>query len=131
MGRTAKHYSADRDIQSLLGSLLKTGVMLSTAIIMFGGIIYLVRHTNDPVSFEHFNPDNVKFNSFVSIFIGLRNFEPLAIIQFGIVLLISTPLARILFSVFGFLIEKDYLYVAIGLIVLVIILMSLYLDIAH
>ena len=48
-----------------------------------------------------------------------------AIIQSGILLLSFTPVLRVVFSVFGFLIERDYLYAGIGLFVLSVILFSL------
>jgi uncharacterized membrane protein len=44
------------------------------------------------------------------------------LIAFGLLLLILTPIARIIFSVFGYLMEKDYLYVGITLFVLAVIL---------
>ena len=51
---------------------------------------------------------------------------PLAItglaIALGLLLLILTPIARIVFSIFGYLLEKDYLYVSITLFVLAVIL---------
>jgi uncharacterized membrane protein len=49
-----------------------------------------------------------------------------AVIQSGILLLIATPLARVLFSLLGFVIEKDWVYVAITLIVLTILALSLF-----
>ncbi|WP_432708849.1 DUF1634 domain-containing protein, partial [Pedobacter sp.] len=59
------------------------------------------------------------------IFTGLKSMDSAAIIQFGTLLLIFTPIMRVVFSVFSFLIEKDYLYVLIGLFVLCVILFSL------
>jgi uncharacterized membrane protein len=52
----------------------------------------------------------------------------LAIIQFGILMLIATPVARVIFSVFAFLAERDFLYVAISALVLAVLCYSL---IAH
>ena len=57
---------------------------------------------------------------------GVMHFDSLAIIQFGLVLLIATPIARVVFSVVGFFVEKDYLYVLISLIVLAIIGFSIF-----
>ena len=48
-----------------------------------------------------------------------------SIIQFGLLLLIATPIARVMFSVVGFAVERDYLYVALTLIVLGVLLYSL------
>jgi uncharacterized membrane protein len=39
----------------------------------------------------------------------------------GLLVLVATPIARIVLSVFGYLLEKDYLYVAITAIVLAVI----------
>ncbi len=47
------------------------------------------------------------------------------IIQFGLLLLIATPVARVFFSVLAFAIEGDKIYVGIALIVLGILLYSL------
>ncbi|MEJ5992995.1 DUF1634 domain-containing protein [Pedobacter sp. Du54] len=131
MKKQVKHYLADRDVQILLGTLLRVGVILSTSIVLIGGIIFIASHSNQKVFFGHFKPEEAKFSSIASIFRGLRTFDGLAIIQFGVLLLIFTPIARVVFSIFSFLMEKDYMYVLIGIIVLCVIITSLYLDIAH
>ncbi len=46
-------------------------------------------------------------------------------IQLGLLLLISTPIARVAFSIVGFTIERDRMYVAFTVIVLAILLYSL------
>ncbi len=48
-----------------------------------------------------------------------------AIIDIGLLLLIATPVMRVVFSMVAFALEKDRLYVALTLIVLVILLLSL------
>jgi len=47
------------------------------------------------------------------------------LIQLGLLLLIATPIARVAFSVVGFAIERDRLYVGFTLIVLAVLLYSL------
>ena len=47
-----------------------------------------------------------------------------------LLLLILTPVARIIFAIVGFFLEKDYLYVAIGIIILSIILTSYFTQIS-
>ncbi|HEY6906879.1 MAG TPA: DUF1634 domain-containing protein, partial [Ignavibacteriaceae bacterium] len=47
------------------------------------------------------------------------------LIQFGLVLLIATPVARVIFAVIGFYMEKDRLYTLISAIVLITLLLSL------
>ncbi len=131
MSKIIKHYLGDKDVQLILGTLLRVGVLVSTGIVLIGGIVFLATNTHQPVSFENFKPQETKFSSIAEIFIGLKTFNGLAIIQFGVLLLIFTPIARVVFSIFSFLIEKDYMYVVIGLIVLCVIITSLYLDVAH
>lgn len=131
MSKKIKHYLGDKDVQLILGTLLRVGVILSSCIVLLGGIIFLLQHANQQVSFGTFKPEDAKFSSVASIIIGLKTLDGLAIIQFGVLLLIFTPIARVVFSIFSFLIEKDYMYVIIGVIVLCIIITSLYLDVAH
>ncbi|MBO9635732.1 MAG: DUF1634 domain-containing protein, partial [Chitinophagaceae bacterium] len=47
------------------------------------------------------------------------------IIQIGVLILIATPIARIIFSIIGFIKEKDVLYIGITLFVLGVIIASL------
>ena len=112
------NYFIDKDLQLLLGTLLRVGVLISSAVILLGGIIFLSTQSNAVVSFSEIKPEQVKIFSIANIFEGLKTFDGLAIIQFGVLLLIFTPIARVVFSIFSFLIEKDYLYVVIGTIVL-------------
>ncbi|MFY7816398.1 MAG: DUF1634 domain-containing protein, partial [Chryseobacterium taeanense] len=57
--------------------------------------------------------------------------EGMAIIQLGILLLIFTPLMRIIFALIGYLKEKDYVYVVISSIVLAIMAVSFFTGYAH
>jgi uncharacterized membrane protein len=46
-------------------------------------------------------------------------------IQFGLLLLLATPIARVVFSVFAFAQQRDRAYVLITLFVLMVLLYSL------
>ncbi|HZD33179.1 MAG TPA: DUF1634 domain-containing protein, partial [Candidatus Angelobacter sp.] len=63
--------------------------------------------------------------SIPAIFAGALHLRARFVIQFGLVLLIATPVARVVLSAVGFAIERDYLYVALTLIVLAVLLYSL------
>jgi uncharacterized membrane protein len=131
MKKEAKHFFADKDIQIVLGVLLRVGVILSMSIVFMGGVIYLVGAGDKAVDYAVFDPAHSGYSTMVSIFKGLLSFNGKAIIQFGVLLLIFTPVARVAFSIFSFVIERDYLYVAIGLLVLSIILFSLSNKLVH
>jgi uncharacterized membrane protein len=44
------------------------------------------------------------------------------LIQLGLVLLVFTPIARVVFAIFGFARERDWMYVCISAIVLGVLL---------
>ena len=47
------------------------------------------------------------------------------IIQLGLLFLIATPVARVIFSIWGFAAERDRMYVVFTVIVLAILIFSL------
>lgn len=125
MNKGNRNFFADKDIQLILGTLLRVGVISSMSVVFLGGVIYLISNSSAVVDYNEFDPGKSGLSSIVAIFAGLKHLDGAAIIQFGTLLLIFTPILRVVFSVFSFLIEKDYLYVLIGLFVLSVILFSL------
>lgn len=125
MIKDGKNFFADTDVQVILGTLLRVGVISSMTVVFIGGLIYLFSNSSELVDYEKFNSGKSGFSSINAILLGLTHFDGSAIIQFGTLLLIFTPVLRVVFSVFSFLIERDYLYVLIGLFVLCVILFSL------
>ncbi|PWK77701.1 putative membrane protein [Mucilaginibacter oryzae] len=115
----------DTDMQAVIGWILRAGVLVSMSIVFIGGVIYLYRHGHAHVDYTTF----VGVPDFVSspggIIRGIFTLRGRAIIQAGIILLIATPVIRVIFSAIGFIIEKDYLYTAITLVVLLIIFSSM------
>ena len=126
-----KENISDKDIQVVLGTLLRAGVIISMSIVLAGGLIFLIHHNDILTDYKVFKPELAKFSSVISIFKGVLSFQGDAIVQFGILMLIFTPVARIVFAIFSFLIERDYLYVGIGIIILAIITFSLNSGITH
>ncbi|SOD18417.1 DUF1634 domain-containing protein [Pedobacter xixiisoli] len=121
----------DKDIQSLVGNLLRAGVYLSMAIVVLGGIIYLLDHSAEKIDYAVFDFNKVSLKTVEAIFSEVLTFKGAAVVQFGLLMLIFTPIARVLMAVISFFVEKDYLYVLIGLIVLSIIMVSLSGGFAH
>lgn len=121
----------DKDIQVLIGNLLRAGVYISMGIVILGGLIYLFNHGNEKIDYALFDFNKVNLKTVAVIFSEVLTFRGAAVIQFGLLMLIFTPIARVLMAVVSFFIEKDYLYVFIGLIVLAIIMVSLSGGFAH
>lgn len=116
---------SDYDIEAVMGRLLITGVVVSGALILTGGIYYIIQNGFSVPHFKTFRGEPSNLRSVKQIFRGVIHFDSLSIIQMGLLLLIATPIARVIFAVTGFFIEKDFLYVIISLIVLAIIAYSI------
>ena len=116
---------SDVDIESVMGRLLITGVIISGSLILVGGIYYLIEKGFSIPQYKTFIGEPSHLRSVKEIIKGVVRLNSLSIIQLGVLLLIATPVSRVIFSVIGFFFEKDYLYVIISLIVLAIIAYSI------
>lgn len=119
----------DKDIELVLGNLLRWGVIISSVVVLIGGIIYLAHHGSVVPDYKSFQGLLLPYHNLSNIFTGVMNLKGEAIIQLGVVLLIATPVARIIFSIIGFAREKDFLYIFISVIVLGIIISSIALGV--
>ena len=115
----------DQRLETNIGNLLRAGVLLSAATVFVGGVLYLVRHHADRVSYHQFSPDGAVVQSFRGILKSAAHLNSEGLIQFGLLLLIATPVARVALAVAGFALERDRLYAGASLIVLVILVLSL------
>ncbi|RWY48188.1 DUF1634 domain-containing protein [Mucilaginibacter gilvus] len=115
----------EKDMQSIIGWILRAGVFISMTVVFLGGVLYIYRHGHATADYHTFKgvPDFVHNAS--GIINGIFTLRGRAIIQAGIILLIATPVIRVIFSAIGFVLEKDYLYVGITLVVLLIIFSSM------
>ena len=115
----------DQRIEIIIGSLLRAGVMLAASVVLIGGVLYLVRHGHETIHYTTFHGEPEALKSIPAVFEGMASLHARAIIQFGLLLLIATPIARVAFSAIAFALEHDYMYVVITLIVLAVLLYSL------
>ena len=116
----------DQRIEAIIGALLRIGVMLAAAVVLFGGVVYLARHGHEVPNYSVFRGEPENLTSASAIIHGAVNMSAQAIIQLGLLLLIATPVARVLFAAIAFALERDYLYCVVSLIVLGILLFSLF-----
>ena len=112
-------------VETMIGNLLIIGVMLSAGITLIGGILYLLRHYALPIDYGTFRGSSPELHTIGGVLNAALHFNAKAIMQAGILILLATPIARVTFSVFIFLKERDYLYVVVTLIVLAILIYSI------
>jgi uncharacterized membrane protein len=118
---------ADEYLEQVIGNLLRIGVSLAALIVLFGGIVYLVRHGREPVENRQvFRPQPPEFSRPVEIVRSVVELRGRGLIQFGLLVLIATPIARVVFSAWAFSRQGDRLYLAFTLIVLTVLLVGLF-----
>lgn len=118
----SKHYWNDKDISLLVGQILRIGVLLASVTLVIGGILYLTVHGTEPIpNYAQFIGETNSNTTLTGIISGVLQMNVPQIIQFGVLILICTPIVRVIGSLLGFVIEKDTMYVIITLIVLAVI----------
>ncbi|MYY25727.1 DUF1634 domain-containing protein [Elizabethkingia anophelis] len=123
----SEHYWADQDIQLLVGKILRMGVTIASITVLAGGIMYLINHGGGVLpDYRHFVGESGSNTNLRGIVSGAFHLQAAQLIQLGVVFLVATPVFRVFFSLIGFTMEKDKLYIVITLIVLGVIFFSIF-----
>lgn len=115
----------DERIDQILGNLLRAGVIIASSVVLLGALFYLARHGTQIHDYRVFRGEPPDLRGLRGIFQDAMALSGRGIIQLGIVLLLATPVARVLFSVFAFARQRDYTYVVVTMLVLAILLYSM------
>jgi uncharacterized membrane protein len=115
----------DRRMETIMGRLLQIGVLLASAVVLIGGFLYVRAHSGSTADYRTFAGEPANLRNVRGLFRLLMTGDPAAVIQLGVILLIATPIARVVFAVVGFALERDRLYVAVSLTVLAVLMASL------
>ena len=121
----SNHAHEDYALEQRLGILLRGGVILSAAVTLIGGIMYLAVHGSAPASYHTFHGEPEGLRTVGGVLAGVARGDSASIIQLGVLLLIATPVARVFISVIGFARERDWMYVGCSLLVLGLLCYSL------
>jgi uncharacterized membrane protein len=115
----------DQKIGRMIGTLLWVGVLIAAAVVFAGGIVYLVQTGSAMPEFHTFHGEPGNLRAVSKIVDSAFSLDGRGIIQLGIVVLLVTPIARVILSFFLFLLQRDYTYILVTLIVLSVLLYSL------
>lgn len=118
----ARQQRATREMEQRLGSLLRAGVSLAALVVLVGGLLYLARHGHERPAYDTFRGEPSDLRTSSGIIRGAFQLRSREIIQFGLLLLIATPIARVAFAAYGFARQRDWLYVGISAMVLCLLL---------
>lgn len=115
----------DQDLDISVAAMLRFGVSLSALVVLIGGVLWLRHPLVVHPDYTHFNPGDPALRTLTGTIQGTIDFAPKSIIQLGLIVLIATPVARVVFCVIGFARQRNLLYVAVSSVVLTILLYSL------
>lgn len=120
--------SSETDIKMdiAIGNMLRIGVSVAAAVVFTGWILYLIHAHGTPPDYRHFHGQPILLTNIKSILHGVGALDSRSIIEFGILLLIATPVARVIFCIAVFAAQKDWLYILVSSIVLAVLMYSLF-----
>jgi uncharacterized membrane protein len=114
----------DARMDRMIGVLLRTGVLLSAATTLAGGIWHLSQNGSKLPDYHVFRGEPSHLSSLGGVLHGLAQGRSECLIQLGLLMLIATPIARVALSVVAFAAERDRTYVGITLVVLAALIAS-------
>ncbi|HTS48741.1 MAG TPA: DUF1634 domain-containing protein [Bryobacteraceae bacterium] len=115
----------DERLEKVVSMLLISGVSLAAVVVLLGGVCFLWQHGNDHPDYHVFHGVEQQYRSIRGVLEAARPSDCRGVIQLGLILLICTPIARVAFSMLGFLLERDRTYVVLTVIVLAILVYGL------
>jgi uncharacterized membrane protein len=112
----------DRRMETIMGRLLQVGVLLASFVMLVGGLLYVRAHHEAVPDYREFKSEPPALRHVGGVMGGVAAGDPAAIIQFAVLLLIATPVARVVFALIAFGIERDRLYIGVSSLVLAVLL---------
>ncbi|MCU1241001.1 MAG: hypothetical protein JWO71_1727 [Candidatus Acidoferrum typicum] len=117
--------NAEKRMDEIMGRLLRTGVILAAVFVLAGGAVYMAQHPTPVTDYRVFQGEPAELRTVSGIFHEALALHGPGLIQFGLLILIATPIARVAFSVVAFLYQRDWTYVMVTLVVLSLLFYSL------
>lgn len=115
----------DQQMDRVIGTILRAGVIISASVVLVGGVLYLYHYAFTKPDYRVFRGEPSDLCHISGIIRDAMALQGRGIIQFGLLLLIATPVVRVAFSIVAFAWQRDGVYVMVTIIVLAILLFSL------
>jgi uncharacterized membrane protein len=107
--------------------VLRIGVLVAGAIILVGLALFVIEGPSgtEPTSLHQVLAGGALTVHLGGIARGVASFDPIAIIQLGVLALVLTPLMRVAMTVILFVAQREWVFVAITATVLAILVLGL------
>lgn len=116
---------SEQQLEDLLSNLLKYGVLIASVVVFVGGILYLISHGSEPAEYEFFRGAASEFRSPMGVISAIASGSSCGIIQLGLLLLVATPILRVIISLLTFIVQREFIYVIITSLVMASLTYSL------
>ena len=108
----------------MIGALLRAGLIAAAAVVLLGAVVYVARHGGERPDYRVFRGEPADLRSIAGIAHRALEWRSTGLIQLGLLILLATPVARVVLSLVVFALRRDQLYVAVTLVVLGVLLYS-------
>ena len=112
----------EKRFEEMVSLVLRTGVIVSSLVVLVGGILYLTQSGRVKPVYQTFHREPANLRELKEIVLGVFTRDPRNWVQFGLLLLVATPVARVILSVITFIRERDRTYIVLTLIVLCVLI---------
>jgi uncharacterized membrane protein len=117
-----------RKVELLISYLLRIGVVTSLTIVVAGVLLSFLHHADyvsSPAELQRLTRPGAAFpHTLRDVANGVRQLRGQSVVMVGLLLLIATPVLRVAVSIFIFVYERDWAFVAITSAVLLLLLAS-------
>jgi len=117
----------DEQVEQWMGRVLQIGVALAALIVFIGGVVYLVHQAGERPDYGNFHDVVPWLKTASGTIQAAIDGHGRALIQLGVLMMIATPVMRVVFAVFAFAQEQDWLYTGVSCLILAILAYSLFL----
>ena len=114
----------DKEMEVSIAEMLRFGVSLSAVFVFLGGVLYLRRPWLAAPNDEHFVAGTESIRGIDAVLRGAIHLDAKSVIDLGILVLIATPIVRVVFCIVGFARQKSRVYVLISTSVFAILIYS-------
>ncbi len=118
------------DFNDLIGNALRIGVIISSVFIILGSVLlFVVGHSNGYTLSQISSPESVVNTSEfppIQVAKGVEDLQPLDLIFLGLMILIATPVVRVVLGIAQFASERNKLYTIITAIVFFNLMLAIF-----
>jgi uncharacterized membrane protein len=116
----------EQKLENAIANLLRAGVVLSAFVVLGGAVMYLGSDPWARVNYRTFHGEPDQLKTVHGVVRYALSGQARGIMQIGLLLLIATPIARVVSSAVAFAVEGDRMYLLYTLLVLAVLMYSLF-----